>query len=105
MKSLTSRSKATKSTLSLLRLSLCFKLFSMLPVLAIFVILLTLLRITQHFVCLINRLKLLLGRRIIRIQIWMILAGQLTKSLLNIILRCRFVYSKYFIIINICHSS
>jgi len=105
MKSLTSRSKATKSTSSLLRLSLCFKLFSMLPVLAIFVILLTLLRITQHFVCLINRLKLLLGRRIIRIQIWMILAGQLTKSLLNIILRCRFVYSKYFIIINICHSS
>ena len=105
MESLTTRTKATESPSGLLSLSLGFKLFSMLPVLTIFVILLTLLRITQHFVGLINRLKLLLGRRIIRIQIWMILAGQLTKSLLNIILRCRFVHSKYFIIINICHSS
>ena len=105
MEALTTRTKATESPSGLLSLSLGFKLFSMLPVLTIFVILLTLLRITQHFVGLINRLKLLLGRRIIRIQIWMILAGQLTKSLLNIILRCRFVHSKNFIIINICTSS
>ena len=78
----------TKSatTLLLVTLFLGFELVCMFPVLAVLVILFPFLRITQYFVRLINLLKTLLGIRIVRIQVRVILSGQFLKSLLDIIL-------------------
>ena len=58
----------------------------MFPVLAIFIIFLPLLRITQNLVGFINLLKLPMGFRVIRIQVRMIFAGKLFKSLLDVLL-------------------
>jgi len=81
-----------------------FKFISMFPVLAIFIIFLPFFRITQHLIRLIDSLKLILSRRVIRIQVRMMLTRQFAERLLNVILRCRFVHSKDLIIINISHS-
>ena len=83
-----SPASVTKSatTLLLVTLFLSFKLVRMFPVLAVLVILFPFLRITQYFVRLINLLKTLLGIRIVRIQVRVILSGQFLKSLLDIIL-------------------
>jgi hypothetical protein len=75
----------------------------MFPMLPILVILLTLLRVTQYFIGFIDFLKLVLRTWVIRVQVRMILPGQLTKSLLYIILRSTFVNSKNLIIIYISH--
>ena len=70
----------------------------------LFIILLSFLRITKHLIGLVDSLKLVFGSSIIRIQVGMIFARQLTERLLDVILRCRFVYSKDLIIINVSHS-
>lgn len=82
---------------------LSFELISMFPVLPVFVILLTFLGVTQYFIGFIYLLKLVLCTRVIRVQVRMILTGQLTKSLFYIILRSTFVNSKNLIIIYIGH--
>ena len=81
-----------------------FKLISMLPVLTIFIIFLSFFRITQHLIRLVDSLKLILGRSIVRIQVRMVLARQLAERSLDVILRCLFVHSKDLIVINISHS-
>ena len=83
---------------------LSLKFIGMLPVFAIFIILLSFLRITKHLIGLVDSLKLVFGSSVIRIQVGMIFARQLTERLLDVILRCRFVYSKDLIIINVSHS-
>ena len=96
-------SGTSKATGLLPRFFLSFKLIGMLPMLPILVILLTLLRVTQYFIGFIDFLKLVLRTWVIRVQVRMILPGQLTKSLLYIILRSTFVNSKNLIIIYISH--
>lgn len=67
------------------------ELLSLFPLLTILVVLLTLLWITNHIICLLQRLELSLRLRIVGMQIGMKLLGAFQVSLLHILLRYRLV--------------
>ena len=100
----TGTSKSPEASGLLLCPLLRLKLVGMFPVFTIFIIFLSLFRITQHLIRLVDSLKLILGRSIVRIQVRMVLARQLAERFLDVILRCLFVHSKDLIVINISHS-
>ena len=95
--------KSSESTGSSILLLLFFKFVGMFPVFTVFVVFLTFFRVTQYFVGFIYLLKLIFGPRVIRIQVRMVFAGQLTESLLDIILGGAFVHSQYFVIVYVSH--
>ena len=99
-----SAAEASEAACLLAGLLLRLELVGMLPVLAVLVVLLTLLGVAQHLVCLVDGLKLFLGRGVVRVQVRMKLARQLAVRLLDVVLRCRFVHSQHLIIINKSHS-
>ena len=85
-------------------LSLCiFEGLTMLPILTILIVLSSVFGVAQYLISLINFLKALLCRFVIRIHIRMILSCQLAVSLLNFFSGSGLIHPQNFIIINISH--
>lgn len=75
-----------------------------LPVLTVLIVFGSFLRIAQHIVCLVQRLKLGLGLRVIRMQVRMKLFGSFPISTFYVFLWCILRDTHDFIIIYKCHN-
>src|ERR1700744_30722 len=87
----------------LLLTGILFVLFAVLPVFAILIVFLTLFRVAQYLVGLVYLLEFFVGFGIVRVQVGMELAGQLSVSCFYIFFGGIFINAEYLIIINKGH--